>query len=589
MFMPFVIALAVDHGAASGNVNFRGTGQLQRSQVTDEVMRELTFSDAALAEYEEGLRHMFVSLPKNKLGRLGHQAVRTAMHRFFVNRHGWWLRGFELTSSPDEDSSAALDKDRVPEFLQETFEKANLDHGADLHDLAALAASVEQLVEKETRAHLTDCYEAVQVPQQGAVERSVARAVIHTYFMSFILEHNWTVDGRDDLKNKTHVFAARYPLYKNATDWLFSVFNREMGQATQADFNQTLKVANTMGQEYHDLNDAECTELSSTLQKMESRKAGRVRLSVFYNMSIHSHWRFTEKVQTLRNLGALDDADPKNMYVIIPNYAMARPNCVNASNVFEICCPNTCEVIQSHLEREVSGATATPDHIEQLVANLASDGSTVSYPRTLSEPLIQRLNQVADHHQGLVPLHGRLFKQWLHHAYPLVCPYPHEAGTTNPKAWTGEDSDQATDDEIMQHVQADTCAVNPEGRIDCGEESTELPWSTAEELLVSGPVHHGRLSSSVADEFAVVIGLGLMAASVVAFAVVHSLRSSRADQRRALAVPGALALAGLASCIGLLDPTIAVIGAVGGVAANFAAQRTRACQSSKLPTSVKGL
>jgi len=487
MLLPFVIASTINHIAAGGNVNFRGTGQLRKSQITDEVLRELTFSDAVLAEYEEGLRHMFVSLPKNAHGRLEHQAVRTAMHRFFVARHGWWLRGFELSATPDDDSSAALEKDRVPEFLQEAFEKVNHGEGADLHDLAALAAAVEQLVEKETRAHLSDCYEAVQVPQQGSVERSVARAVVHTYFMSFILEHNWTVDGRDDLKNKTHVFAARYPLYKNATDWLFSVFNRVLGQATHADFNQSLKVATTMGQEYHDLNDNECTELRSTLQQMESRKAGRVRLSVFYNMSIHSHWRFTEKIQTLRDLGTLDDSDPKNMYVIIPNYAMARPNCVNASNVYEICCPNTCEVIQSHLEKEVGGATATPDHLSQLVANLKPDGSMASYPRTLPSALVDRLNQVADHHQGLVPLHGRLFKQWLHHAYPLECPYPHEAGTTNPKAWTGQDSDQASDDEMMRHVRADVCAINPEGKIDCGEESTELPWSTAEELLISGP------------------------------------------------------------------------------------------------------
>ena len=35
------------------------------------------------------------------------------------------------------------------------------------------------------------------------------------------------------------------------------------------------------------------------------------------------------------------------------------------------------------------------------------------------------MEQVASHHGGKVPLHGRLFAQWLHHAFPRECPYPH--------------------------------------------------------------------------------------------------------------------------------------------------------------------
>merc|ERR1712048_1223009 len=31
---------------------------------------------------------------------------------------------------------------------------------------------------------------------------------------------------------------------------------------------------------------------------------------------------------------------------------------------------------------------------------------------------------------GLVPLHGRLFAQWLHYAFPRECPFPHRSGET---------------------------------------------------------------------------------------------------------------------------------------------------------------
>merc|ERR1719235_484226 len=40
--------------------------------------------------------------------------------------------------------------------------------------------------------------------------------------------------------------------------------------------------------------------------------------------------------------------------------------------------------------------------------------------------------QVASVHGGEVPLHSRLFAQWLHYAFPHECPYPHMSGKINP-------------------------------------------------------------------------------------------------------------------------------------------------------------
>ena len=31
-----------------------------------------------------------------------------------------------------------------------------------------------------------------------------------------------------------------------------------------------------------------------------------------------------------------------------------------------------------------------------------------------------------------IPLHARLFAQWLHHAYPRECSFPHASGISNP-------------------------------------------------------------------------------------------------------------------------------------------------------------
>jgi len=175
----------------------------------------------------------------------------------------------------------------------------------------------------------------------------------------------------------------------------------------------------------------------------------------------------------------------------VPNYIMSRPNCLEASNLYAICCRNECEDLMSHLETQIGSSAAEPRKIAELVANLPSD--MVPTPRNLSQPLVDRLYQVARNHYGRVPLHGRLFAQWMHHAYPRECPYPHAVGTTSPQTpdeWikaTGHEMAAASTEEMMQQVASDTCASDsPQSGAGCGdEESEELPWNEAEELLLA--------------------------------------------------------------------------------------------------------
>merc|ERR1719478_1794709 len=45
-------------------------------------------------------------------------------------------------------------------------------------------------------------------------------------------------------------------------------------------------------------------------------------------------------------------------------------------------------------------------------------------PRNFTAQIVRQLNMVAEEHGGQVPLHGRLFSQWLHYVFPYECPYP---------------------------------------------------------------------------------------------------------------------------------------------------------------------
>jgi len=114
--------------------------------------------------------------------------------------------------------------------------------------------------------------------------------------------------------------------------------------------------------------------------------------------------------------------------------------------------------------------------------------SSVTAPRKLSQNLLDRLGEIAAQNDGKIPLHGRLFAQWMHHAFPRECPFPHLSGTTNPQSpdeWlesTGEET-TATDEEMQVHI--DMSASNTTDITEQEQVMYEtLPWSPEEELLV---------------------------------------------------------------------------------------------------------
>jgi hypothetical protein len=160
----------------------------------------------------------------------------------------------------------------------------------------------------------------------------------------------------------------------------------------------------------------------------------------------------------------------------------------------------------SQIERSIKGPTSTPEEISQLVSTLSSP--SVTAPRQLSSALRQRLDQVAAKNGGNVPLHGRLFAQWIHHAFPRECPFPHEAGLTNPQTpdeWmkeTGQTSSSATEEEMVCFTNGECGKVLPVLNAGSGDSHTDtsaldsLPWSDTEVLLVDKASSVAHQSSS---------------------------------------------------------------------------------------------
>jgi len=488
-----------------------------------EVALKLGNTDSTLSSLDEELRPMFNALPTNEFGGLGHSTVRYALHRLFVERHGWYIKGLNPMGGPWNTSSpTGIIKDRVPSYIQGLFEQHLGGHGFGLRELTVFAATIEHLVQDEALTRLMLAYEAKGLALDDRITDAEADDVLDSYMTMFIgSSSEEDVEGEE--VSDTTLFVR---------DTRMNVQYSEQSRTnpfveTGPTFDTMGRVVDQISEKFGRFQDGECKRLKSALVEHDVRGTGRVPLSDFYSRGLTGTWQFQENVNYLRQLGALDETNSMSPRVIIPNYISSPTNCIAASpsSFYSVCCLNECEGLMAHLERDIAAPEASPERILQLVSHLPSD--TVDAPRNLSSALLDRLNDIASEHSGMVPLHGRLFTQWMHHAYPRECPFPHVAGTTSPVSpdeWMQETGEScfATDEEIQQYVAAESQQpVDPPEMVDAidsldGDEDV-LPWLPQEELLVVRPkrASEGSMIRTVLQIVVPICVLGSFAANVV--------------------------------------------------------------------------
>merc|ERR1719205_196523 len=170
-------------------------------------------------------------------------------------------------------------------------------------------------------------------------------------------------------------------------------------------------------------------------------------MNLFYSHKSHAY-SFRESAQYLREIGALDETDHARPRVRVANYLMGPSNCIASSSYFSVCCLNECEGLMRELEQKIQAPTASAEQLLGLVGNMST--SSVEAPRDLPETLVDKLLAIAASHNGQVPLHARLFAQWMHFAFPSECPYPHtveDPAVLRPSHWSGQRRATATDEE----------------------------------------------------------------------------------------------------------------------------------------------
>merc|ERR1712194_65087 len=332
--------------------------------------------------------------------------------------------------------TAGVMKEQVSDYLYKLMEERVHGHGLDLHELAVYAATLDDLILGEVRSAIAHIYEMLNMSMSGHDATAAEEdAVLGRFLVAYISGYH-EEEGHPYESNKKEledIFFSWPSVQMFAEDQQRAFkMQRQHRQpfSSGSTFEDHVAVAQDLTKNLMTWQHTECNTWKNKMVDMEYKGSGRVRLADFYSGRARDDWHFLEKPDYLRALGALDESLPGIPSVIIPNYLTAMSNCLDSSEYYSVCCRDECEDLMAEIEGNIGQPSALAGDIVEIVSVLASD--TVDAPRNLSTPQLTRLQEIAEHHSGRVPLHGRLFAQWMHHAYPRECPFPHVSGTTTP-------------------------------------------------------------------------------------------------------------------------------------------------------------
>merc|ERR1719456_988762 len=463
------------------------------SMTAEELHRELTeVGQNQLDGIERVLSPMFATLPKNVHGKLNHATVCYALHRYFVQQHGWFINGMAPDGSGwNSSSTTALMQEQAPAHVQGLLERHLGSRGLSLRELAALASVMHNLVTQQYLGRSERAYRMAGAPIVGLATQDQFKQALRMWMTMLVLGPDvWKVTSKQILsasKKMIRYFPAWDDLLLWVEDVRQSVAYTQRGRrnpfvAGALPLEAMKRVVSEVPKRFGRWHDTLCASMKNKLVDLENtRSSGRVSLSAFYGgKNPGKDWEFVESVDYLRQLGALDESDPRRLRVIVPNYLIGPNNCIEASEVHTYCCKDECGEIVAEVERGIAAPTGAAEDIARIVSQISSD--TVEAPRNLTAELMDKLEAVARRHGGRVPLHGRLFAQWMHHAFPLECPHPHVSGTTTPmttdKFQSSVGNSTVTDAERGHYIAAQASFKKlPEGEVE------SLPWSDDEELL----------------------------------------------------------------------------------------------------------
>jgi hypothetical protein len=312
--------------------------------------------------------------------------------------------------------------------------------------------------------------------------------VVDLWMTSYILQdERWL--------NKTHLRRASLLVNRTVKKWsaiqtiMHGVLRRELPRdRSEFSFDDADHAAVEIIETFGKFSEPDCREIKLELMEIEGQRPGRVDVRDFYWEAVnHGKYHFAESVLYMNRTGILDNTDLQHPSIIIPNYLDSPSKDVFLADTFSLVCGSECEELLHEIERQIQAPYGTSERIASVVSSLSSD---TQHARSSGLPpaLLLRLSQIAHpNSQGVentVPLHGRLFAQWLHHAFPRECPYPHVSSAGIEllppdefiKKYGSKFRETAEEKVKLANATRSWNSSSPQNL-------DELPWDSTEELL----------------------------------------------------------------------------------------------------------
>lgn len=449
---------------------------------------------ADLDAIEKRLLPIWNSLPKSVFGRIERPLLRYMVHRYFMGTSSLVVRGFERSQPVNMSLVGSADgiSMLVPAYVEAVLESQHAQvHGFDLKDAVHVVAMLKKLIADADAMVLEQAYADLGRSTKEPVGLHGLLDVLRNYLANWLMKDDPT--SLERFRRDPSRLDMEFPHWNRIVAFRdgvvqsfdFKRFRNAKGLTRSYTFSDVREIVSSITSSFAFYWDDLCIEMRDQLISMDKQHTGRVPLRMFYSKPLSMEWRFAESEDYLRELGALDETSRYHAKeVIIPNYLSAASNCALATEHYQLCCMDPCDDIFSELEVAIGGPAAPPEQIMELIGNMSN-----AHSRELDEeeaPKLQgslqrQLEQIAATHGGLIPVHGRLFAQWLHYVFPRECPFPHKAGSTSqvrPRSFTGENY-IVTEEDRLKHAETIPWVVN----VDKEAMQWMSQWSHEEELI----------------------------------------------------------------------------------------------------------
>ena len=252
----------------------------------------------------------------------------------------------------------------------------------------SLAASKdgEPRIHDEAVQRLEVVYEAHGLSQDARVKEVALQDLIDTYMTLFLVgSQNFSATS---VSKERDLIVESYPGWQETRKFTMQVRSSmvaDKGSGSDPNFalenfsfRAATEIVEEIGERYGRWQDSECRDLKASLLKSEHAGTGRVLLKDFYSAALGGQWqfhgffelffwfhaigspsylvfqffscstnqesrrqkvpkaRFSESIEYLRELGALDESDRSHLAVFIPNYVNSQSNCVASSSIYSV-------------------------------------------------------------------------------------------------------------------------------------------------------------------------------------------------------------------------------------------------------------